>query len=303
MKKLEIFITYTEEYPDFDGVYYAQAVMKPETLILEESDAVRLQEALYKLPLDAIESMFGVSYVENFDVIISPYDYKDDKDYADELYQQAMDKLTHTYLPKAWQNKVSNPTQLIDQLCTAQTYPSKENVLKALELTAPEDVKVVILGQDPYHTPGAAQGLSFSVPDDKPAQPSLRNILKELKDDIGERESHDLTNWAKQGVLLLNTVLTVRKGAPNSHANLGWEKFTDEIITYLDSLDQPIVFILWGNYAQKKESLITNKYIIKSPHPSPFSAHRGFFGSKPFSKANDYLIANGVEPIDWIRHD
>ena len=301
MKKLEIFIAYTEEYDDLDGVYYAQAVVNPETLILEKSDAIRLQEVLYKLALDDIGSMFGVSDVEKLDVIISPYDYKDDKDYADELYQQAMDKLTHTYLPESWQNKVSDPTPLIEQLCTPQTYPKAEDVLKALELTAPEDVKVVILGQDPYHTPGAAQGLSFSVPDDKPAQPSLRNILKELKDDIGERESHDLTNWAKQGVLLLNTVLTVRKGAPNSHANLGWEKFTDEIITYLDSLDQPIVFILWGNYAQKKESLIKNKYIIESPHPSPFSAHRGFFGSKPFSKANDYLIANGVEPIDWTK--
>lgn len=303
MKKLEIFIAYTEEYPDFDGVCYAQAVMKPETLILEESDAVRLQEALYKLPLDKIESMFGASDVEKLEVIISSYDYKDDKEYADELYQQAMNELTHTYLPESWRNKVSDPTPLIEQLCTSQTYPSKENVLKALTLTAPEDVKVVILGQDPYHTPGAAQGLSFSVPDDKPAQPSLRNILKELKDDIGERQSHDLTKWAKQGVLLLNTVLTVNEGQPNSHANLGWEKFTNEIISYLDSLEQPIVFILWGNYAQKKESLIHHKYIIKSPHPSPFSAHRGFFGSKPFSKANDYLIANGITPIDWLKEN
>ena len=164
-------------------------------------------------------------------------------------------------------------------------------------------MKVVIVGQDPYHGEGEAHGLSFSVQDGIKIPPSLQNIFKELNEDleIDISSSGNLTEWAKQGVLLLNAVLTVEKDKPLSHQNLGWQKLTDYIIKLLNKKKEPVVFILWGKYAQEKESLITNKkhLVIKSAHPSPFSANRGFFGSKPFSKTNEYLKNNGLDEIDW----
>lgn len=182
-------------------------------------------------------------------------------------------------------------------------YPPREKVFAAVQKTQLEDVKVLILGQDPYHGPGQAQGLSFSVPNDFPAPPSLQNILKELADDIGVKVSHDLTPWAEQGVLLLNACLTVPAGRANGHAGLIWEPFTDAIIQVVNQQEQPVVFILWGSYARKKKALITNPkhLIIESAHPSPLSAYRGFFGSRPFSKANVFLEKNGRAPIDWLR--
>lgn len=181
-------------------------------------------------------------------------------------------------------------------------FPTFDNVFKALKLIGYNDVRVVILGQDPYHGTDEAQGLSFSVPDNIKRPPSLRNIFKELKSDINiDRETNDLTDWAKQGVLLLNSILTVEKDSPLSHKDKGWEIFTDEIIRKLNDREKPIVFILWGNYARSKKNLITNKkhFIIESAHPSPLSASRGFFGSKPFSKTNDFLEKNNIEKVRW----
>jgi uracil-DNA glycosylase len=182
-------------------------------------------------------------------------------------------------------------------------YPPREKVFNAIQTTPLEDVKVVIIGQDPYHGPKQAQGLSFSVPDDLPAPPSLQNILKELIDDIGLREHHDLTSWAEQGVLLLNACLTVPAGNANGHAGLIWEPFTDAIIKVVNKQSKPVVFILWGGYARKKKALMTNPnhHIIESAHPSPLSAYRGFFGSRPFSQANHFLIQDGLGPIDWLK--
>lgn len=182
-------------------------------------------------------------------------------------------------------------------------YPPREKVFNAIQTTPLEDVKVVIIGQDPYHGPKQAQGLSFSVPNDLPAPPSLQNILKELIDDIGLREHHDLTSWAEQGVLLLNACLTVPAGNANGHAGLIWEPFTDAIIKVVNKQSKPVVFILWGGYARKKKALITNPnhHIIESAHPSPLSAYRGFFGSRPFSQANHFLIQDGLGPIDWLK--
>ena len=180
-------------------------------------------------------------------------------------------------------------------------YPLKENVFKAFELTSPDEVKVVLLGQDPYHTPGQAQGLAFSLPDNAPTQPSMRNILKELESDLGEsRYSQDLTSWGEQGVLLLNASLTVKEGQPNSMAK-DWEQVTRWVIEAIDNLPQPIVFILWGKNAQSFMPMIKHKDIIHSAHPSPFSASRGFFGSKPFSKTNELLEKHNVKGIDWVR--
>lgn len=181
-------------------------------------------------------------------------------------------------------------------------YPLKENIFKALEYTDYNDIKVVILGQDPYHGEGEAQGLSFSIPNDIRITPSLRNIFKELKNDLNiERTNTDLSDWAKQGVLLLNAILTVCKDTPLSHKDKGWETFTDEIIKKINEREEPVVFILWGNYARSKKKLITNKnhYIIESAHPSPLSASRGFFDSKPFSKTNNILISINKESIRW----
>lgn len=182
-------------------------------------------------------------------------------------------------------------------------YPPREKVFAAIQTTALEDVKVVILGQDPYHGPHQAQGLSFSVPNDFPAPPSLRNILEELTTDIGSKADHDLTAWAKQGVLLLNACLTVPAGNANGHAGLIWEPFTDAIIKVVNQKETPVVFILWGGYARKKKALITNPkhLILESAHPSPLSSYRGFFGSKPFSKANAFLEKTGQKPIDWTK--
>lgn len=185
----------------------------------------------------------------------------------------------------------------------ANVYPKEENIFKALELTPYDTVKVVILGQDPYHGAGQAHGLSFSVQDGIAIPPSLQNIYKELEDDMGIpiSASGNLTKWAKQGVLLLNTVLTVEEGQANSHRGKGWEIFTDTIIAALNDCPRPLVFVLWGKPAQQKAKMITNSrhLILQAPHPSPLSAYRGFFGSRPFSRINQFLTDTGQEPIDW----
>ncbi|MCP4355891.1 MAG: uracil-DNA glycosylase [Proteobacteria bacterium] len=182
-------------------------------------------------------------------------------------------------------------------------YPEDENVFRALDLMDFEDVKVVILGQDPYHGEGQAHGLSFSVQEGVKNPPSLQNIYKEFNADLELPipTTGFLEPWAKQGVLLLNAVLTVEKSTPAAHAGKGWEIFTDNIIKTLSKSREDLVFILWGAYAQKKESLINSEkhLIIKSAHPSPFSARRGFFGSRPFSKTNNYLKSKNIAPIDW----
>ena len=184
-----------------------------------------------------------------------------------------------------------------------RVFPEEKNVFNALKLTPFESVKVVILGQDPYHGFGQAHGLSFSVQKGTPLPPSLKNIYKELQEDIGGELpiEGDLSHWAKQGVLLLNTVLTVEEGNANSHKGKGWERLTNRLIESLNELKHPVIFILWGKPAQDKEKLITNPnhVILKAPHPSPLSAYRGFFGSKPFSRVNDILIQQGQTPICW----
>ena len=184
-----------------------------------------------------------------------------------------------------------------------RVFPEEKNVFNALELTPFESVKVVILGQDPYHGFGQAHGLSFSVQKGIPLPPSLKNIYKELQEDIGGDlpTEGDLTHWAKQGVLLLNTVLTVEEGNANSHKGMGWERLTNRLIESLNELKHPVIFILWGKPAQDKEKLITNPnhVILKAPHPSPLSAYRGFFGSKPFSRVNDILMQQGQSLIRW----
>lgn len=180
--------------------------------------------------------------------------------------------------------------------------PAGKNIFRAFDLTPFDQVKVVILGQDPYHTPGAAMGLCFSVPDGNRPQPSLQNIFKEIDSDLGvQRTRTDLTDWAEQGVFLLNSVLTVRAHQAGSHAKMGWENFTDSAIKHLSAEREGIVFILWGSYAIAKQALIDRRkhHVITSPHPSPLSAHRGFLGSKPFSRTNDYLASKGEAAIDW----
>ena len=182
-------------------------------------------------------------------------------------------------------------------------FPPKEDIFRALKLTPYDKVKVVIVGQDPYHGEREANGLSFSVPPGIKIPPSLQNIYKELCNDLGCSipNNGDLTKWANEGVLMLNAILTVEKDKPASHHNLGWELFTDYVIKLINLKEEPVVFILWGNFAKEKSALITNSkhFIITSPHPSPFSANRGFFGSKPFSKTNDFLVRNKIKPIDW----
>ena len=182
-------------------------------------------------------------------------------------------------------------------------YPKKQDVFAAYDRTPLAKVKVLILGQDPYHEPGQAHGLCFSVNPGIEIPPSLVNIYKELHDDIGcpIPKSGYLAKWADQGVMLLNTVLTVRAHAANSHRGRGWEEFTDATIAALNSQDRPIVYMLWGSPAQRKASMLNNpkQLVLKAPHPSPLSAYRGFFGCRHFSKANDFLTANGIEPIDW----
>ena len=182
-------------------------------------------------------------------------------------------------------------------------FPPKDYVFNALKLTPYKNVKVVIVGQDPYHGTGEAHGLSFSVQKGVKVPPSLKNIYKELESDLGitPAPEGDLTKWAEQGVLMLNAVLTVVKDTPASHRNLGWERLTDYIIRILNEKKEPIVFILWGNFAKAKKDLITNSkhLVITSAHPSPFAANYGFFGSKPFSKTNQFLINNNELPINW----
>ena len=183
-----------------------------------------------------------------------------------------------------------------------QIFPPYENIFDALRFTDYDEVKVVILGQDPYHGLGEAHGLSFSVHNNIKNPPSLINILKELKSDLNiTRTESDLTDWAKQGVLLLNSIMTVEKDRPLSHKNKGWEQFTDTIIKKLNERIEPVIFVLWGSYARSKKEFITNHQhiILESVHPSPLSASRGFFGSKPFSKINNNLIARGKSPIKW----
>ncbi len=192
---------------------------------------------------------------------------------------------------------------LIEEYKTKTIYPDKHDIFNALKFTSYDDVKVVIIGQDPYHGPNQAHGLSFSVQPKVQIPPSLLNMYKELKADLGCFIPNNgyLVPWAEQGVLLLNAVLTVREGQANSHRNKGWEKFTDKVIQLLNEREEPIIFLLWGNNAKEKGELITNKhhFILTTVHPSPLSASRGFFGCRHFSKTNEILRDLGKEPIDW----
>ena len=198
----------------------------------------------------------------------------------------------------------ANIVKFVNKVYKEKTiFPPKARILSALDITDYNDVKVVILGQDPYHGIGEDNGLAFSVNDGVKIPPSLKNIYKELHDDLGVEipNTGNLESWAKEGVLLLNSVLTVEKDKPASHKNIGWETFTDSIIKKLNERDKPIVFILWGNFAKSKKELITNPkhLVLTSSHPSPFSVNYGFFGSKPFSKTNEFLRRNGIKEIDW----
>lgn len=192
---------------------------------------------------------------------------------------------------------------LAKEYATQVIYPNMYDIFNALKYTSYSDVKAVILGQDPYHQPGQAHGLCFSVKKGTSQPPSLRNIFKELESDLGIKPpSHgELISWAENGVLMLNTVLTVRQSSPNSHKDKGWEIFTDKIIELLNERDKPMAFILWGANARSKKRLITNPshLILESAHPSPLSAYNGFFGNRHFSKTNAFLEAHGIEPIDW----
>ena len=196
---------------------------------------------------------------------------------------------------------------VLEEYNTRTIFPNADELFSAFQLTPLSKVKVVILGQDPYHNDGQAHGLSFSVKPNVAIPPSLVNIYKELQDDLGCKiPNHGyLKKWAEQGVLLLNTVLTVRAHQAYSHRGIGWEEFTDAVIKTLNEQDRPIVFILWGRPAQNKKKMLTNSkhLILEAAHPSPLSAYRGFFGSKPFSKTNEFLIENGVEPINWQIDD
>lgn len=219
-------------------------------------------------------------------------------------------------LPPGWREKLKHEANqpyfqeltafLKNEYRDGQTiFPPREKILRALQGVDYPDVKVVILGQDPYHGAGQAVGLCFAVPNElSPKPPSLVNIFKEIQSDLGhevERSKSELSEWVNQGVLLLNTVLTVRRSQAFSHQNRGWETFTDKVIALLNERRDPVVFVLWGSPARKKKLLITNSWhkIVESPHPSPLSAHRGFFGSKPFSKTNALLSSLGKTPIDW----
>ncbi len=193
--------------------------------------------------------------------------------------------------------------KVVEEYNTRLIFPDANDIFNAFHFTPLKEVKVVILGQDPYHNVGQAHGLCFSVKPDVEIPPSLVNIYKELQDDCGCYIPNNgyLTKWAKQGVLMLNTVLTVRAHEANSHRGIGWEEFTDAAIRILNEQDRPIVYILWGTPAQRKKSMLNNPkhLILMAPHPSPLSAYRGFFGSRPFSKTNEFLQANGLTPIDW----
>ncbi|MCA0983092.1 uracil-DNA glycosylase [Halobacillus yeomjeoni] len=209
--------------------------------------------------------------------------------------------LLHAEFEKSYYQKLRE--NLKEEYQTYSIYPDMNNIFAALDHTSYQNTKVVILGQDPYHGPGQAHGFSFSVKPDVKIPPSLRNIYKEMEEDLGVRppDHGHLVSWAEQGVLLLNNVLTVRAHEAHSHQGLGWEKFTDKVIELLNQRKVPVVFILWGRHAQKKGSAIdrSRHKVITSPHPSPLSAHRGFFGSRPFSKANEFLESIGEEPVNW----
>ena len=213
-------------------------------------------------------------------------------------------------IPEAWRGILPQKYDALlrtaeSTYAAATVYPPEAEVFSALELTPPSAVRAVILGQDPYHEPGQAHGLAFSVKDGTRLPPSLKNIFSELSSDLGipAPGTGDLTPWAKQGVLLLNTVLTVEAGTPLSHRALGWQTLTDAIIASLSSLPQPIAFVLWGGEAQKKKSLIFpaagQRLVLTAPHPSPLSVYRGFYGTKPFSKINEFLKNNGQTPVNW----
>ena len=218
-------------------------------------------------------------------------------------------------LPGPWQELLNAETEkpyfsaLTDRVAAAyaagEVYPPAEDVFAAFRLTPPEAVRVVILGQDPYHEPGQAHGLAFSVKDGTRLPPSLVNIYKELETDLAipPAVSGDLTGWAKQGVFLLNSVLTVARGKADSHKSFGWETFTAAVVAALAALPQPVAFVLWGAQAQKKAAMAVAsphpRLVLQSPHPSPLSAYRGFFGSRPFSAVNQFLVENGETPVDW----
>ena len=197
--------------------------------------------------------------------------------------------------------------KVLEEYRSRQIFPNPDDIFNAFHLTPLKDVKVVILGQDPYHNDGQAHGLCFSVKPDVEVPPSLVNIYKELQDDLGCRIPNNgyLVKWAKQGVLMLNTVLTVRAHQANSHRGIGWEQFTDAVIRAVDAQDRPIVFLLWGRPARMKKSMLHNPkhLILEAPHPSPLSAYRGFFGCKHFSQTNAFLEKNGLAPIDWQIED
>ena len=197
--------------------------------------------------------------------------------------------------------------KVLEEYRSRQIFPNPDDIFNAFHLTPLKDVKVVILGQDPYHNDGQAHGLCFSVKPDVEVPPSLVNIYKELQDDLGCSIPNNgyLVKWAKQGVLMLNTVLTVRAHQANSHRGIGWEQFTDAVIRAVDAQDRPIVFLLWGRPAQMKKSMLHNPkhLILEAPHPSPLSAYRGFFGCKHFSQTNAFLEKNGLAPIDWQIED
>ena len=225
---------------------------------------------------------------------------RDQRTMSDQLPPLWQDLLAHETTTPYWstlQNFVAAERQV------ANVYPPLGATFHAFALTAPAEVRVVILGQDPYHSQGQANGLCFSVANGVKIPPSLRNIYKELHADLGiaPSTSGDLTSWARQGVLLLNATLTVRQDGAGTHQGHGWEVFTDAVVRILGSQKSPIAFVLWGAFARNKKSLITQPQhtIIESVHPSPLSAHNGFFGSKPFSRINQALRANGSDPIDW----
>lgn len=211
------------------------------------------------------------------------------------------DKLLENEFKKEYYLKLRE--KLISEYKNYTIYPDMNDIFKALKYSSYEKTKIVILGQDPYHNVNQAHGLSFSVKPGVALPPSLKNIYKELNSDLGVPiPNHgDLGPWAKQGVLLLNSILTVRAHCPTSHKNLGWEIFTDNIISALNEREVPVIFVLWGAFAQSKGKLITNgrHLIISSPHPSPLSADRGFWGSRPFSRSNEFLVSIGQNPIDW----
>ncbi|EEI87129.1 uracil-DNA glycosylase [Anaerococcus lactolyticus] len=210
-----------------------------------------------------------------------------------EEFEKEYFKKIESFLDKAYEEK--------------NIYPPRDEIFKSLELSSFEDTNVVILGQDPYYNPGQAEGLSFSVKKGVKLPPSLRNIYKEMNNDLGLEPAKNgtLISWARQGVLLLNASLTVEEKKPNSHKSIGWQIFTDKIISLLNERERPLVFILWGNFARSKKALITNSrhLILESAHPSPLSARNGFLGSKPFSKTNEFLKKNNLKVIDWEIED